>query len=298
MIRNPSQQGFKRKRENKLKILDDVLYFTRKDGTLLAVVPQTSRNDLIKTYHEVDGGHSGIDKTFNIIRNKFYWPNMYNNVYHIVSSCDICQKIKKPTYPHKARLIPIIPSSKFESWQTDILGPLPSATTGNRYVIIFIDQFTKWVEAFAFETIDAETVIKCLTYVISRFGVPKRLHSDQGPQYESHKLTEFCNALNIIKSHSSVYHPEGNGLAERAIQTFKQKLKALVNGNPDSWDEKIEEVLWAMRNTYGKATGYTPAELVFRNYEILMNSNENIYDKQSISSSLIIKLIFIKGPRF
>ncbi|KII73888.1 Retrovirus-related Pol polyprotein [Thelohanellus kitauei] len=88
-------------------------------------------------------------------------------------------------------------------------------------------------------------------------------HLYQGPQYESHKLTEFCNALNIIKSHSSVYHPEGNGLAERAIQTFKQKLKALVNGNPDSWDEKIEEVLWAMRNTYGKATGYTPAELVY-----------------------------------
>ena len=72
----------------------------------------------------------------------------------------------------------------------DLVGPLPVSDRRNRYILVCVDYFTRWPEAYALPDMTASTVAKAFVDGwISRFGVPDRIHSDQGPQFES---TLFC----------------------------------------------------------------------------------------------------------
>ncbi|KII71821.1 Pro-Pol polyprotein [Thelohanellus kitauei] len=259
----------------RLIIKENVLYFRNRNGLFSIVVPESCREQLIRSYHEIDTAHAGVDKTFSVIRDRYFWPFMYKDIENVVSCCDLCQKFKRENKKHKAPLVPMITLNKFEVWQSDILGPLCQSKRGNRYVILLIDPFTKWVEAFPSPNIDSGTVMNCLKQIISRFGVPKRLHTDQGAQYESNTVQTFCIERGINKTRTSAYHPEGNGLAERAIQTFKQKLKMLCSDNPENWDNMVYQVLLAIRSTPSKSTGFSPAELAY-NTSLRTNSDADI----------------------
>ena len=181
------------------------------------MVPIGSRSKLIDSYHRVDSIHEGLDKTYDIIFRSYFWPRMKLDIEKIVSTCEQCQRHKPICRIHRAKLSPMEPETKFHTWQTAIAGPLPRARNGERYIIIFVDQFSKRVEAFETSNIDSNTLIKCTEILISRFGYPERIYSDQGSQYESSEYKDFCNSHKILKTRSSPYHPEGNGLAERNI---------------------------------------------------------------------------------
>ena len=74
--------------------------------------------------------------------------------------------------------------STFERLGTDIIGPLPKSNSGNRYIVVVTDYFTKWLESFAVESIEAKIVANVLVReFITRFGTCLELHSDQGSNY-------------------------------------------------------------------------------------------------------------------
>ena len=142
---------------------------------------------------------------------------------------------------------------------TDILGPLPKTSNGNRYILVIADYFTKWTEAFAIPDQTAETVAKCLVNeVISRYGVPAYIHSDQGRQFESHLYQEVCTLLDIKKTRTTPYHPQSDGMVERFNRTFERLLSAFVNAEHTDWDERLPYVMMAYRSSVNETTGYTP----------------------------------------
>ncbi|KII74835.1 Pol polyprotein [Thelohanellus kitauei] len=92
--------------------------------------------------------------------------------------------------------------------------------------IIFINTFTKWVEAVAVRDQTSVTASKALLEcIVSRFGVPDRIHSDQGRQFESELFQNICKSLGITKSRTIPYHPSGNGNVERENRTIKEMLR-------------------------------------------------------------------------
>ena len=98
----------------------------------------------------------------------------------------------------------------------DLLGPLPKSSTGNSYVLVIADYFTRWVEAFALPHQEAKTVAKKLVdEVFCRFSPPNQLHSDQGRQFESDAIQEICPLLQIRKTRTTLYHPQPDGVVER-----------------------------------------------------------------------------------
>ena len=120
---------------------------------------------------------------------------------------------------------------------TDILGSLPETDKKNRYILVISDYFTKWVEAFPIPDQRAETVAKCLVdEVISRFGVPGYIHSDQGRQFESELYQEVCFLLDIKKTRTTPYHPQSDGMVERFNKTLEALLRAFVNEEHSDWD--------------------------------------------------------------
>ena len=105
------------------------------------------------------------------------------------------------------------------------------------------------------------STIKSLREIFSRFGVPKIIVSDNGTQFASKNFEAFCYSNNIIHAKSTLYHPKTNGLAERAVRTFKGRMKA-SKGFAADWELRLQRFLIAYRNTPQKSTGRAPAELL------------------------------------
>ena len=116
---------------------------------------------------------------------------------------------------------PIYTGEPFEHVAMDIIGPLPKTDCGNRYILTVVDHFTKHVGAYAVADQEATTVARVfLDEVVSRYGVPYVLHTDQGANFESNLFKELCQMLNIKKTRTTPYHPQCDGQVERMNRTI------------------------------------------------------------------------------
>ena len=133
-----------------------------------------------------------------------------------VKSCDVCAMRKSPPRKKGAPMQLAGAGFPMERIATDILGPLPQTDKGKRYILVISDYFRKWVEAFPIQDQKAETVAKCLVNeVVSRYGVPSYIHSDQDRQFESDLYQEVCFLLGIKKTTTTPCHPQSDGMVER-----------------------------------------------------------------------------------
>jgi len=106
---------------------------------------------------------------------------MYSEILHWVKSCNPCQECKVPKTPMAGYLKPMVFGRPFQHLSVDVTGPFPETKNGNRYIVVFIDHFTKWPEAFAIKRHTKEILAKLLIEeVIARYGVPKEILADRG----------------------------------------------------------------------------------------------------------------------
>ena len=96
----------------------------------------------------------------------------------------------------------------------------------------------------------------------SRFGIPRELHSDQGPNFESRLFQEVCKLLGIRKTRTTPYHPSGDGMVERFNRTLIGILRAYVSKDQSDWDLKLPMVTMAYRSSVQETTGFTPNRLM------------------------------------
>ena len=115
----------------------------------------------------------------------------------------------------------------------DILGPLPESESGNYYILVAGNYFTKWMEAYLIPNQEAITIAKVLVdEMFCRFSPPEQLHSNQGRQFESSIMKEVCEILGIKKSRTSPYHPQCDGLVERFNRTLLSMLATTTKNHP------------------------------------------------------------------
>ena len=110
---------------------------------------------------------------------------------------------------------------------------------------------------------EAETVAKIIVeQVVTRFGMPTYIHSDQGRQYESNLFNEMCAFLNIKKTRTTPYHPQSDGIVERFNKTLVTMLSAFVGDHQRDWDIYLPFVMMAYRSAEHETTGCTPNYLM------------------------------------
>ena len=181
----------------------------------------------------------------------------YNPVY-------LCQRRKSPPNPDKAPMKTVSVSEPFTFRALDYMGPLSETARSNKYILVVMDHFTKWCEAFPTKDQKVSTVANCLiSKVFSRFGPPLVLHSDQGSNFESIFMHEICNIMGIAKTRTTAYHPCGDGQVERQNRTLQDMLAHSVSNNADDWDIWLDLVLFAYNTSKHESTGFAPGTRVW-----------------------------------
>ena len=254
----------------RLKIVDGLLCrrFESANGavtTWQVVVPASHRKRYIRLAHEgFTGGHLGRKKTeINVCRRAF-WPNWRLDVAETLRECPKCACYHRGVIPKQGNLKPFLTGAPWERISIDITGKHPKSKRGNEYIMTVVDHFSKWAEAFAIRDHTATTVSRILVKeVISRFGCPLQILTDQGPEFESLLFKQLCDGLQIDKIRTSSYKPSTNATVERFHRTLNSMLAKCVSETQRDWDEHIPMVLSAYRASVHESTGYSPNRLMF-----------------------------------
>jgi len=173
-------------------------------------------------------------------------------------ACELCRARKMPI--QKVGWLASKPATKMWSQVAmDFGGPYPESVNGMKYVLVMIDQFSKYVEIVATEKNDAATVLSAFNErIICRHGCPERLLTDNHRQFKNFALDAVCHAFGCFKSYCSKYYPQGDGHVERFMRNMNDTLSILCDGNSDDWDHYIPGVQFAYNTTVHSVTGITP----------------------------------------
>ena len=144
---------------------------------------------------------------------------------------------------------PISVDAPFQQWGLDFIGEINPTSSGQyRWILTATDYFTKWVEAVPTRQATDVVIIEfLLTNIMSRFGCPRKIVTDNAKAFTSSKLIKLCSDYNIILSHSTASYPQGNGLAETSNKSFIRIIKKLLEENKKAWNAKLKFDLWENR---------------------------------------------------
>lgn len=195
---------------------------------------------------------------------RYYWRNMHTDIRTYISSCDKCQRMNAKLRKEPGQLHPIkIQPQVWNRVGIDLIGPLTTTKSGNKYIITCTDYFSKWVEAEGLPDKTAHSVAKFLVRLICRMGCFEYCHSDQGREFVNELNRTLFAMAGIQHRISSAYHPQSNGLDERTNQTISSALLKFINVQQDDWDEHLDCVLFSYRTSVHASTKYTPFFLMF-----------------------------------
>ena len=172
-------------------------------------------------------------------------------------------------YPAKALDEPVIPlfnPTLLEEHSTVLAlmyssSPSPIKETNT---VVFVDNLTKWVEAFTVSDEQSETIARLLVEgVICRHGVPECLLSDRGSNFLSDLMMEVCRLMDMKKVNTSGYHPQSDGLVKRFHSRLTNMLSKCVDCHGKDWDLHLPYVLYAYRVTAQESTKESPFFLLY-----------------------------------
>ena len=146
----------------------------------------------------------------------------------------------------------------------DIVGPFPKAVGNKRYLLVGTDYFTKWVEIEPLVNIrDVDTKRFVWKNIVTRFGIPHTLISDNILQFDRKAFKRYCCDLGITNRYSTLAYPQGNGQAEAVNKVIVNELKKRLDDAKGKWVEELSHVLWTYRTMPRKSTRETPFSMIY-----------------------------------
>jgi ribonuclease HI/transposase InsO family protein len=254
---------------------DKELYRRSPTGVLQRCVSIDEGRKLLKDMHSGACGHHAAPRTLvgNAFRRGFYWPTAVADANKLVRACEGCQFYAKQTHlpAHALQMIPL--TWPFAVWGLNLVGLLKKAKGGYTHLLVAIDKFTKWIEAKPITNIRSERAVEFFTDIIHRFGVPNVIITDNGTQFTGKKFLDFCDRHHIRVNWSVVAHPRTNGQVERAngmiLQGLKPRIFDHLNKHGKKWITELPSVLWSLRMTESRATGFILFFLVYGSEAVL-----------------------------
>ena len=140
------------------------------------------------------------------------------------------------------------------------------------YILLFVDALSKFPVAFPLKTKEMAGVAECLWRVISLFGAPVALHSDNGKEFVNEVVDELASVHGINRRLITAYRPQANGQVERFNRVVQAIMRKCTEGAEDMWPEWLEYVMLAIRTATSATTGHSPFQVMFgRDFHPLVN---------------------------
>jgi hypothetical protein len=259
------------------------------------VVPEADRKQLLKETHEASG-HFGADNIVKMIKNQnLMFPNMLQAAIDCVSSCSTCTKfnIKKRGYSPMKSYWAHLPG---DGYVLDLAGPFRSSSNIYSYVLVMVDVCTRFCILKPLVDKTAKVVCAAMIEAFSIVGLPRFfVASDNGTEFSNELHESLFQSMDIEKRYSTVYHPSGNGIAERSVQIMKRTLAKLIDGCTEDWSLYLPITQLLINNRVSKALQSTPFSLFFArdmNAPITYTDKEgNIQRKEYLTHDEMLKRI-------
>ena len=225
------------------------------------VVKKDDQTTLMSEFHESPwAGHRGTWATFEKLKEKYWWPSMYKDVLHFVSTCESCQV--HSSVRHRDGLRPTYPLTIHFKWMVDLVS-MPMGVGQMKYLVLAREDLTNQVEGRALANKTTAAVCKfLLEEVVCRYGCVGKIVADRG-ELDAHEAMELFERLGVNLSLTTAYNPEANGKIERGHGPIVKAIVRACDGRVGNWPRLLPYALWADRTTHSSVTGYMPAELMY-----------------------------------
>src|SRR4051812_4505039 len=256
-------------------IINGQLYKRSTTGVYLKCVSQQEGIEILREIHLRDCGHHAAPRSLvsKAFRQGFYWLTAKADADKLVETCMGCQYYaRQPHVPaEELRTIPI--TWLFAVWGLDMVGPLQTAPCGFTHLLVEVDKFTKWIESKPIRKLDGATALRFVRDLVVIFVLPHSIITDNSSNLSLREVEAYCWEKGIRLDLASVAHPQSNGQVERAngliLQGIKPRLEAPLHRADGAWAEELPFVLWSLRTTPNRSTGYTPYFMVYESEAIL-----------------------------
>lgn len=223
----------------------------------------------LQRHHDMpDVGHQGQRKTLARLRRHYAWPGDVSAVNSFVRSCTTCQRNKSSRTLPPGPLRPLeIPTQPWQSISIDRIVQLPPSN-GFTAIVVIVDRFTKMAlfvpshDSFSAQDLGNLMFDK----VLLRFGCPREIISDRGPEFASQLWGTICEKIGIKRRLSTAYHPQTDGQTERVNQTLEQYLRHYVGYHQNDWADLLPIAEFCYNSTDNASTRVSPFMALY-NYQ-------------------------------
>lgn len=257
-------------------IRNGVLYFTNAVGNpVIAILGSLSKGRrvteiAIDQAHRIIG-HKAARKTHDYLTRWYWWPTMAKDVEMFCKSCETCQTTKTSTSKPRGLLHTLpVPNSPWSSITMDFVGPFPEVH-GYDYLLVVICRLTSLVHLIPTVTTAKASDVAWLYLkeIVHLHGLPETIVSDRDPKFISKFWRELHWLMGVRLLMLTAYHPQTDGMSERAIRNITQVLRGCISNDQSDWVEWLPMVEFAINSTINESSGFTPFELTYGNMPCL-----------------------------
>lgn len=242
----------------------------------LSAVPEVFPNRIpdehyakISAVHNSQVGHFGVEKTLQLLVAKGQtWVKMRRQTRQFIQQCPLCQKLREGLRAVKTHPFVTASYTPMDVLNIDTIGPLDEDADGNKYILVIIDCFTRWVELFAIPDTSAKAAAKSLIQHVGRYGSPAIIRSDRGSQFVNGIIAEFSALTHTEHQVTMAYSKEENAIVERANKEVLRHLRAIIfhQKTQQNWGfDQLPLVMRILNSEEKKNIGVSPAEILFGN---------------------------------
>jgi hypothetical protein len=259
----------KKNKENPLFRIHNVLVWTQnRGGEEVLCIPSAKSIEttiwarIVEQAHQVVG-HFGSQRTSDYIRRWYWWPRIHSDVEKYCRSCEMCARSKGECRAPAGKLHPLpIATRPWESIGTDFIGPFLEVD-GFNYLWVVICRLSLMVHLIPINTKTTATQLSSIYMreVVRLHGLPSSIVSDRDPKFMSKWWRELHRIMGTKLLMSTLFHPQTDGITERANRSIGQIFRAIIDPDQRDWVEKSPLIEFAINSSINSATGLAPFEI-------------------------------------